>query len=182
MANEAPLTNDMKIGKVDEIIEQIKTEKGIQVLEAKRLLGLYIDSKGSANKFPPFASIKLKIIDKSINQKELKDKYTTLLKKYCGKNEIEFVNVSIGEPYISFPCSPLESEVESELLHKAGEIWLLDFWATWCGPCQPAMAHNQNMLEHHPEWKGKVRILGISLDDANPQVCLLYTSPSPRDS
>jgi len=29
-----------------------------------------------------------------------------------------------------------------DLVHKAGEVWLIDFWATWCPPCQAPMAHN----------------------------------------
>ena len=42
---------------------------------------------------------------------------------------------------------------------------LIDFWATWCPPCQAPMAHNQEMLEHHAErWGDRVRIIGISID------------------
>ena len=48
---------------------------------------------------------------------------------------------------------------------KSGEVTLYDFWATWCGPCQGPMAHNQEMLEKHPEWAGKVRIVGVNIDD-----------------
>merc|ERR1712070_475687 len=51
------------------------------------------------------------------------------------------------------------------LEHKQGEVWLLDFWATWCPPCQKPMAHNQEMLEkREKDWAGKVRIIGLSID------------------
>ena len=48
---------------------------------------------------------------------------------------------------------------------RPNEATLFDFWATWCGPCQGPMSHNQEMLEKHPEWAGKVRIVGVSIDD-----------------
>lgn len=28
------------------------------------------------------------------------------------------------------------------LNHTKGEVWLIDFWATWCPPCQKPMQHN----------------------------------------
>jgi thiol-disulfide isomerase/thioredoxin len=41
----------------------------------------------------------------------------------------------------------------------------VDVWATWCGPCQKPMQHNQEMLTKNDEkWKGKVRIVAISVD------------------
>merc|ERR1712032_937503 len=56
------------------------------------------------------------------------------------------------------------------LEHKAGEVWLVDFWATWCPPCQAPMQHNQKMLENHGDWEGKVRIIGVSLDQDIPTI------------
>ena len=55
---------------------------------------------------------------------------------------------------------------KSDLVHVAGEVWLIDFWATWCPPCQKPMAHNQEMITHNADWAGKVRIIGLSIDDS----------------
>ena len=53
-----------------------------------------------------------------------------------------------------------------DYVHSPGEVVLIDVWATWCGPCQKPMSHNQEMLEKNEEnWNGKVRIVGLSVDE-----------------
>lgn len=57
-------------------------------------------------------------------------------------------------------------EGECDIEHKEGQVLLLDLWATWCPPCQKPMAHNQEMLKKEkPNWAGKVRLIGLSIDN-----------------
>jgi thiol-disulfide isomerase/thioredoxin len=37
----------------------------------------------------------------------------------------------------------------TNLRHESGKVYLLDFWATWCPPCQAPMAYNCEMIKRH---------------------------------
>lgn len=65
--------------------------------------------------------------------------------------DIEMVRIPTGAP--------------ERLLDHAGKIVVLEFWATWCGPCQPKMAELQSYSEKHPDWKGNVVLVAASVDD-----------------
>jgi thiol-disulfide isomerase/thioredoxin len=80
--------------------------------------------------------------------------------------------VGAGDPYSTITdIMPIKGEEKVSLEHKEGEVWLVDFWATWCPPCQRPMAHNQEMLEKRgADWGGKVRIIGISIDQTKEVV------------
>ena len=48
---------------------------------------------------------------------------------------------------------------------SSGKPLLLEFWATWCSPCQKSMADLQLDFTHYPNWKGKVVLIAASMDD-----------------
>jgi len=59
----------------------------------------------------------------------------------------------------------LANGTSERLSDYAGKIIVLEFWATWCGPCQPKMADLQTYSGKYPDWKGKVVLIAASVDD-----------------
>jgi thiol-disulfide isomerase/thioredoxin len=81
---------------------------------------------------------------------------------------VEFTPPPAGEtkPQIGFYAPHFEEKVASgksiSLGAYRGKVVLLDFWATWCGPCRVEVPH---LIEAYKQFRGKgFEIIGISLD------------------
>src|SRR5262245_8423353 len=45
---------------------------------------------------------------------------------------------------------------------QPGMVYVVEFWATWCGPCQNAMPHLSNLAV---KYKGKAEVLSIDVKE-----------------
>ena len=71
--------------------------------------------------------------------------------------------VDVGQPYLDFTQETPEGDLLSlsELVGKS-KLLLVDFWASWCGPCR---AENPNVVEVYNKYHEKgFDVLGVSLD------------------
>jgi thiol-disulfide isomerase/thioredoxin len=78
------------------------------------------------------------------------------------------VNEMVGKPAPDFTLTVLDGAGKTRTLAKkdlAGKIVLIDFWATWCGPCMMELPEIQKLIEAYGKDKKDVLIVALSQDD-----------------
>jgi thiol-disulfide isomerase/thioredoxin len=70
-----------------------------------------------------------------------------------------------GDPAINFKAVDVRTGKPLELRTLRGKWVYLEFWATWCGPCQTAMEELKAFVERQPDsWRNQVVVLTVSVD------------------
>lgn len=105
----------------------------------------------------PLEIAEMEKIYASLEGNAKKSSYADLL-----KDKIELLkSVEVGQPAPDFTMSTNKGDSLS-LSSFRGKIVVVDFWASWCGPCRN---ENPHMLEMYKELHPKgVEFLGVSLD------------------
>ena len=80
---------------------------------------------------------------------------------------IALIGIAQSMPYITDPrleiALPTVKGDTLRLSSLTGKVILLDFWASWCGPCRSS---NRQLVKLYSRYKDKgFEILGVSLDE-----------------
>lgn len=62
-----------------------------------------------------------------------------------------------------------DDNFESEVLHSDQPV-LVDFWATWCGPCRTIAPTIEELAS---EYEGRAKVVKLDVDN-NPQTAMKY--------
>lgn len=78
-----------------------------------------------------------------------------------------FVDTSTLKAAADFKLKDLDGKVRS-LSEFRGKVVIVDFWATWCGPCRLEIPHLISLYNGY-RTKG-VEVLGVSMDATGPKI------------
>jgi thiol-disulfide isomerase/thioredoxin len=134
-----------------------KTEDAAQMVYMKAML--YIEVFGEIDKGKQLIEqIKTDYPDTTIGKKT--DQILASLDQQAAAQKIQAA-LAVGAPFPDFAEKDMDGKPISVAGFK-GKVVLVDFWATWCGPCRGELPNViATYKKHHPEG---FEIIGVSLD------------------
>lgn len=78
----------------------------------------------------------------------------------------------VGKAIPAFSMTSITGEKLSDKSLR-GKVYVLDFWATWCGPCLEA-SPSMDRLQRKFKAQG-VRVIGANVSESNPKAAKEYT-------
>jgi len=73
--------------------------------------------------------------------------------------------LSAGTSAPDFQFTRLVDGKVARLSQLSGRIAVVEFWFAGCHPCIAALDRMESLQAEHPEWDGKVELVGVSVDD-----------------
>ncbi len=90
----------------------------------------------------------------------------SLMTVQCGRRTEEEGALRIGAAAPGFELYDLRGQKVS-LSEFRGKVVILDFWATWCGPCRLSMPMLEKLQLEHPN---DLKLLAINLEEPRDEV------------